>query len=63
MDPTINFVRVAGEETIIQLGVHGFIGYNGLGGITLEGMITDYLFKKDEDSILIRYTAMGALTG
>jgi hypothetical protein len=63
MDPTINFVSVTGEETIIQLGVHGFIGYNGLGGITLDGMITNYEVNRDGDSILIGYTAMGALMG
>lgn len=63
MDPTINFVSVAGDETIIQLGFHGAIGYNGLGGVTLDGMVNNYEVKRDGDSILITYTAMGAAIG
>lgn len=63
MDPTINFVSISEDEAVIQLGVNGRIGYNGLGGITLEGNVMNYEVMKEDKSLLIRFIAMGSAMG
>jgi hypothetical protein len=63
MDPTINFVSISKNEAVIQLGVNGFIGYNGLGGITLEGNVTNYEVMKEDETVMIRFIAMGSAMG
>ena len=63
MDPSINFVSVAGEETIIQLSFNGLMGWNGVGGITLEGKIGKYEHSGDGKSVNITMTAMGSALG
>ncbi len=42
LNPTINFVGIKGEEGAIQLGFDGLIGWNGVGGVTIDGKITKY---------------------
>ena len=63
MDPSINFVSVAGEETVIQLSFNGIMGWNGVGGITLEGKIGKYEHSADGKSVSITMTAMGSALG
>lgn len=46
INPTLNFVGVNGDEGAIQLGFDGVSGWNGIGGITLDGKITDYEIKE-----------------
>lgn len=49
--PSINFVKIEGDKVIIQSGSNVGPGYNGLGGITIEGNITSYKVletKKDK---------------
>jgi len=45
LDPTLNFVIVEQDKGIIQLGLNGLAGWNGVGGVTLEGDITSYDVK------------------
>lgn len=42
VSPSINFIAVSGENVVIQVGSDFGIGPNGMGGITLEGVITTY---------------------
>jgi hypothetical protein len=42
---TINFVMVDSTEGVMQLGNAFAVGYNGLGGSTVEGRISDYKVK------------------
>jgi hypothetical protein len=63
MDPSTNFVSVAGEETTIQLSFNGIMGWNGVGGITLEGKIGKYEHSGDSKSVNITMTAMGSGLG
>ncbi len=63
MDPSINFVSVVGEETTIQLSFNGIMGWNGVGGITLEGKIGKYEHSSDNKSVNITMTAMGSGLG
>jgi hypothetical protein len=63
MDPSINFVSVVEEETIIQLSFNGLMGWNGVGGVTLEGKIGKYEHSADGKSVNITMSAMGSGLG
>ena len=59
MNPTINFVSVVGDEATIQLSFEGIAGWNGVGGITLEGNIQKYQVQESKNALTISMTAMG----
>jgi hypothetical protein len=63
MDPTINFVSISDDRAVIQIGRNGYIGYNGLGGITFDGNITNYEVSKEDKSLMIKFIAMGSAMG
>ena len=63
MDPTINFVGVFKEETTVQLSFNGIMGWNGVGGITLDGKIGKYEYTCDGKSVSIAMSAMGSGLG
>jgi len=63
MDPTINFVGVDGENTTVQLSFNGLVGWNGVGGITLDGKIGKYQVSNDGKSVSITMSAMGSSLG
>lgn len=46
LNPTINFVGVKDEEGALQLGFDGLIGWNGVGGVTVDGKVTKYEVKE-----------------
>lgn len=46
-----NFIKVEGDEIIIQTANSSYIGYNGLGGITIKGKITGYGIYENKNSI------------
>lgn len=46
VNPSTNFVAIAGKEAVIQIATNNFEpGLNGLGGQTLEGRLTNYKIK------------------
>ena len=63
INPTINFVGVRNEEGALQLGFDGLIGWNGVGGVTIDGKITRYEIKQVKEranpSINIRFQGRG----
>jgi hypothetical protein len=50
LNPTINFVGVNGDEGALQLGFNGLIGWNGVGGVTVDGSVTKYEVKEGKDN-------------
>jgi hypothetical protein len=42
----LNFIMVDSTEAVIQIGSSSGIGYNGVGGITAEGSLTQYEVEK-----------------
>ncbi len=42
LSPDINFMSVNGNKVILQFGLNGVIGWNGVGGITVNGTLSDY---------------------
>lgn len=46
LNPSINFVGIKDDEGALQLGFNGLIGWNGVGGITIDGSVTKYEVKE-----------------
>ncbi len=44
----INFVAVDSIHGVIQVGSNYYVGMNGVGGITVEGPVSNYEFKYNE---------------
>ncbi len=66
IQPSINFVAMNGNEATVQLGFDHRIGPNGLGGITLEGNVSEYEInqnKKAHSGANARLFISGASSG
>jgi hypothetical protein len=63
MQPTTNFVFVNNEETTVQLSFAGLVGWNGVGGITLDGKVGKYEVTRDKNTVNINMSARGASIG
>jgi hypothetical protein len=50
----VNFIEVDSSRAVIQTGSPHRIGYNGLGGLTAEGRITDYELVVNEEKNTFR---------
>lgn len=42
VSPTTNFILVDSANSTVQLSFTGLVGWNGVGGVTLDGNIIDY---------------------
>lgn len=49
LSPTTNFVGIDGENSTIQLAFNNLVGWNGVGGVTLDGRVTKLEIKGKED--------------
>lgn len=61
---TINFVLVDSVVGTVQFGSAQAVGYNGVGGVTVDGRITTYEYTtigKNEDSYSIRLIFMSSI--
>ncbi len=62
--PTINFILVDSVAGTVQFGSAEAIGYNGVGGVTVDGRVTKYEYSvigKKEDSYSIRLILMSSI--
>ncbi len=50
VSPNINFLSVIDTLVTFQFGFDQLIGWNGVGGITLEGFTENYVFNENKDS-------------
>lgn len=58
----INFIKLEGEKCVVQLGFEGIVGYNGVGGITLDGKISDLKVTENENgSLSMTFNVQGAM--
>ncbi len=48
VNSSINFIMVDAGEAVIQIGSNTGMGYNGVGGITAKGKITNWELKENE---------------
>jgi hypothetical protein len=58
VNSTLNFIVIDSARAIIQLANNWSSGYNGLGGITVDGRITKYELNKKETKRGISYSLM-----
>jgi len=58
VNSTLNFISIDSTRGIIQLANTWGVGYNGLGGITVEGSISKYEITKKETKHGVNYTIM-----
>ncbi len=56
VNSTLNFIMVDSAKSVIQLGSNTGMGYNGVGGITVDGTISRYELKKTENKHGCTYT-------
>lgn len=63
IDPSINFVSMDGKEITVQLSFNNLIGWNGIGGVTLEGKITSYKVSDTNKNVVIKCSALGSAMG
>jgi hypothetical protein len=52
--PTLNFIKVDETSGILQTGSNSGMGYNGVGGVTAEGSIGNWIVYRDEKHLSFR---------
>jgi hypothetical protein len=45
---TLNFIALDSIHGVIQIGSNGYVGMNGVGGITVEGPISNYEYTQNQ---------------
>lgn len=58
-----NFVLIEGDRVVLQTASSWGPGFNGLGGITLEGRVTEYEYDIMEENGPIRIIASVSMSG
>jgi len=48
MNPSINFVKMDNGVGVLQLSFNHIVGWNGIGGITLDGDVRNYKINKGD---------------
>ena len=52
VSPTLNFIMVEKEKATFQFGGGSQIGYNGVGGVTMDGRVQNYEYTADKKGII-----------
>lgn len=55
VSPSVNFIAIDSSRATIQLAIVDIPGYNGLGGITVDGTVTKYEVRKIEKKKFTAY--------
>lgn len=67
VNSSINFVAVKGRDVYVQFGTESGLGYNGVGGLTIRGTVTEYELTRDKSNsgyslLLVTNGTFGSLT-
>lgn len=63
VSPTTNFIRVDGDQAVVQVSPGNSGGPNGVGGFTVKGTVSGYETKvKDNGSVTVRFN-VSAIAG
>ncbi len=49
--PTLNFIMVEKDKATFQFGGGSQVGYNGVGGVTMDGNVQNYKYKVDKKGV------------
>ena len=52
VNPTLNFVMVEKDKATFQFGGGSQVGYNGVGGVTMDGRVQNYKFNIDKKGVI-----------
>ncbi|MEP2770961.1 MAG: DUF4251 domain-containing protein [Fulvivirga sp.] len=63
VSPNTNFIKLNGNEVIIQTANPFMIGYNGLGGVTVTGKVSQYKLSEDDNGVRILLQMTSAILG
>lgn len=66
ISPNINFIGIEDDQLTVQLGPHHDVGYNGVGGITLDSRVSSYEIsegKRKNSGYTITLSLMNSLMG
>lgn len=61
VSPIINFVKVDSTDGVLQIGFNSRLGYNGVGGVTADGRVTEIKIRENEKK-LTYYVSMTFMT-
>lgn len=53
VNPSTNFVKVEGNQVLVQTAFNAGMGYNGLGGVTVRGTIKDYQVTERKGGVTV----------
>lgn len=53
VSPSTNFVKIEGDQIVVQTADNFRIGYNGLGGVTINGTIHDYEVTESKNGVMV----------
>ncbi len=53
VSPSTNFVKIEGNQVVVQTANDFSVGYNGLGGITINGTIRDYQIREEKNGVAV----------
>jgi hypothetical protein len=56
VNSTLNFIMIDSTDAVLQLGSPYGIGYNGVGGITIDGTVTKYELAEQQHKKSVSYT-------
>ena len=51
VEPNLNFISIDSSDVVLQIGSNGNIGYNGVGGVTLDGQLTSWKVRKNDKKL------------
>jgi hypothetical protein len=65
LSPVTNFIMVEGDELTVQMAFQGVSGWNGIGGITMDGTMSKYEIKENKEAKPVDLTifALGSAMG
>jgi hypothetical protein len=52
VSPTLNFIMVEKDQATFQFGEGSRVGYNGVGGVTMDGRVQNYKYKTDKKGVI-----------
>jgi uncharacterized protein YdeI (BOF family) len=52
VSPTLNFIMIEKDKATFQFGGGSQMGYNGVGGVTMDGRVQNYEYTTDKKGII-----------
>ncbi len=63
VSPNTNFIKFDGNEVVIQTANPLIVGYNGIGGVTVTGEVSQYQLTEEKNGVRILVQMTSAVLG